>query len=68
MHGRTGSQAVICDYLDDTMAGTHQQFRLADLLAALSVTTDLAMGQPPEKAIRSCLVATAANASSSSRR
>lgn len=32
--------------------------RLADLLAALSVTTDLAMGQPPEKAIRACLVAT----------
>jgi HD-GYP domain-containing protein (c-di-GMP phosphodiesterase class II) len=32
--------------------------RLADLLAALSVTTDLAMGQPPEKAIRACVVAT----------
>ena len=32
--------------------------RLADLLAALSVTTDLAMGQPPEKAMRACVVAT----------
>jgi HD-GYP domain-containing protein (c-di-GMP phosphodiesterase class II)/DNA-binding CsgD family transcriptional regulator len=32
--------------------------RLADLLAALSVTTDLAMGQEPEKAVRSCLLAT----------
>ena len=32
--------------------------RLSDLLAALSVTTDLGMGQQPEKAIRSCLVAT----------
>ena len=32
--------------------------RLADLLAALSLTTDLAMGQPPEKAIRSCVLAT----------
>ncbi|MFE9256095.1 HD domain-containing phosphohydrolase [Streptomyces sp. NPDC006879] len=34
------------------------QLRLMDLLAALSVATDLGMGQPPEKAIRSCLLAT----------
>ncbi len=34
------------------------ELRLAELLAALSVTTDLGMGQAPEKAIRSCLVAT----------
>ena len=33
--------------------------RLADLLTALSVTTDLAMGQSRELAIRSCVVATA---------
>jgi DNA-binding CsgD family transcriptional regulator len=32
--------------------------RLADLFAALSVATDLGMGHEPEKAIRSCLVAT----------
>jgi hypothetical protein len=32
--------------------------RLADLLAALSVATDLGMGQQPEKAVRTCLVAT----------
>jgi HD-GYP domain-containing protein (c-di-GMP phosphodiesterase class II) len=32
--------------------------RLADLLAALSLTTDLAMGQPPEKAIRACVLGT----------
>jgi HD-GYP domain-containing protein (c-di-GMP phosphodiesterase class II) len=32
--------------------------RLADLLAALSQVTDLGMGQPPENAIRSCLLAT----------
>lgn len=38
------------------MAG--QELRLGDVLAALSVATDLGMGQPPEKAIRSCLVAT----------
>jgi HD-GYP domain-containing protein (c-di-GMP phosphodiesterase class II) len=31
---------------------------LADVLAALSVATDLGMGQEPEKAVRSCLVAT----------
>ncbi len=36
------------------------ELRLADLLAALSVTTDLAMGQTPEKAIRACVVATEA--------
>ena len=35
-----------------------QDLRLADLLAALSVATDLGMGQEPEKAIRSCLLAT----------
>ncbi|MEV6329351.1 HD domain-containing phosphohydrolase [Streptomyces sp. NPDC051909] len=34
------------------------RLRLADLLAALSVATDLGMGQPPEKAVRSCLIAT----------
>jgi HD-GYP domain-containing protein (c-di-GMP phosphodiesterase class II) len=32
--------------------------RLAELLAALSVATDLGMGHEPEKAVRSCLVAT----------
>jgi HD-GYP domain-containing protein (c-di-GMP phosphodiesterase class II) len=36
-----------------------EALRLADLLAALSLTTDLAMGQPPEKAIRASVVATA---------
>ena len=36
-----------------------QGVRLADLLAALSVATDIGMGQEPEKAVRSCLVATA---------
>lgn len=35
-----------------------EDLRLADLLAALSVATDLGMGQEPEKAIRSCLLAT----------
>jgi HD-GYP domain-containing protein (c-di-GMP phosphodiesterase class II) len=34
------------------------ELRLADLLAALSVATDLGMGHEPEKAVRSCLVAT----------
>ncbi len=34
------------------------QVRLAELLCALSVTLDLAMAQPPEKSLRSCLVAT----------
>ena len=37
---------------------THGDLRLSDLLAALSVATDLGMGQPPEKALRSCLLAT----------
>lgn len=34
------------------------ELRLADLFAALSVATDLGMGQEPEKAIRACLIAT----------
>lgn len=37
---------------------TEEELRLADLLAALSITTDLAMGQAPEKAIRASVVAT----------
>lgn len=36
-----------------------ERVRLTDLLAAVSVATDLGMGQEPEKAIRACLVATA---------
>jgi HD-GYP domain-containing protein (c-di-GMP phosphodiesterase class II) len=35
-----------------------EELRLADVLAALSLATDLAMGQAPEKAIRACVVAT----------
>jgi HD-GYP domain-containing protein (c-di-GMP phosphodiesterase class II) len=35
------------------------RFRLADLLAGLSVACDLGFGLPPEEAMRSCLVATA---------
>lgn len=37
---------------------TASDLRLVDLLAAISVATDLGMGQAPEKAIRSCLLAT----------
>jgi hypothetical protein len=36
-----------------------ERVRLADLLAAMSVATDLGNGQEPEKAIRACLGATA---------
>jgi HD-GYP domain-containing protein (c-di-GMP phosphodiesterase class II)/DNA-binding CsgD family transcriptional regulator len=36
----------------------HTRLRLSDLLAALSLATDLAMGKAPEEAIRACLVAT----------
>lgn len=37
---------------------TDHRLRLMDLLAALSVATDLGMGQPPETALRSGLLAT----------
>lgn len=37
---------------------TTQDLRLADLLVAISVATDLGMGHEPEKAARSCLLAT----------
>ena len=37
---------------------TDHRLRLMDLLAALSVTTDLGMGQQPETALRSSLLAT----------
>ncbi|MBA2776630.1 MAG: hypothetical protein H0U31_07870 [Chloroflexia bacterium] len=36
------------------------EFRLAGLLAALSQTSDLGMGQPHESAVRSCMLATGA--------
>jgi HD-GYP domain-containing protein (c-di-GMP phosphodiesterase class II) len=43
-------------------AGVHAQpasgLRLAELLAALSLETDLGMGHPPEEAMRTCLFAT----------
>lgn len=35
-----------------------ERLRLADLLAALSLESDLAMGHPPEEAMRTCLLAT----------
>jgi HD-GYP domain-containing protein (c-di-GMP phosphodiesterase class II)/DNA-binding CsgD family transcriptional regulator len=41
--------------VEDPAAG---DLRLADVLAALSVATDLGMGHAPEKAVRSCLFAT----------
>ena len=37
---------------------TAQNLRLADLLVAISVATDIGMGYEPDKAIRSCVVAT----------
>lgn len=36
---------------------TEQQVRLAEVLAAISLATDLGRGFPPEKALRTCLVA-----------
>jgi len=41
--------------MDTTMTG---EMRLVDLLAALSLVADLGMGQPPEEALRACLLAT----------
>lgn len=35
-----------------------QRLRLAELMAALSLATDLGMGQPMEQALRTCLIAT----------
>ncbi len=34
------------------------KLRLAEPLAALSVATDLARGQPPEQALHACVIAT----------
>ncbi|TMC98891.1 MAG: HD domain-containing protein [Chloroflexi bacterium] len=36
-----------------------EQLRLAELMAALSLATDLGMGQPLEQALRTCLIAVA---------
>jgi HD-GYP domain-containing protein (c-di-GMP phosphodiesterase class II) len=36
-----------------------ERLRLADLLAGLSIASDLGFGLPPEEAMRSCLIATA---------
>jgi hypothetical protein len=40
------------------MHGESPRLRLTDLLAALSVTTDLGHGQSPDDAMRACLIAT----------
>jgi HD-GYP domain-containing protein (c-di-GMP phosphodiesterase class II) len=52
--------------LDEHLGRLHRRFvplnddvRLADLLAALSLISDLGLGLPPENAMRSCLVGTA---------
>jgi hypothetical protein len=37
----------------------NERVRLADLLAGLSLVSDLGLGLPPEDAMRSCLVGTA---------
>jgi hypothetical protein len=34
-----------------------ERLRLAELMAALSLATDLGMGQPLEQALRTCLIA-----------
>jgi HD-GYP domain-containing protein (c-di-GMP phosphodiesterase class II) len=39
------------------VAARLQQLRLAELMAALSLATDLGMGQPLEQALRTCLIA-----------
>lgn len=39
------------------VGGADGNLRLADLIAAVSLATDLGMGQPMEKAMRSCLIA-----------
>jgi HD-GYP domain-containing protein (c-di-GMP phosphodiesterase class II) len=41
-------------------AGDTARIRLAELVAALSLATDLGMGQPLEQALRTCLLAAAA--------
>jgi hypothetical protein len=44
--------------MSTSAAASPAQFRLAELLAALSLVTDLARGHPPEEAMRACLLAT----------
>jgi hypothetical protein len=39
------------------MAKAEGKLRLAEVIAALSLATDLGMGQPMEKAMRSCMIA-----------
>ena len=39
-----------------TAAEAHQGIRLAELLAVLSLGTDLGMGQPMEHVLRQCLI------------
>jgi hypothetical protein len=44
--------------LSDVGRSVDGDLRLADLLAALSMATDLGMGHEPEKAVRACVLAT----------
>jgi len=52
-----GGQKVANGTLNVT--GGMQRLRLAELMAALSLATDLGMGQPLEQALRTCLIAIA---------
>ena len=43
--------------MSGTVSGAAEPLRLAELMAALSLATDLGMGQPMEQALRTCLIA-----------
>src|ERR1044071_8351053 len=46
-----------CDYPPAMLNDSSATVRLADVMAALSIATDLSMGQPVEHAMRTCIVA-----------
>jgi hypothetical protein len=55
---RVSVYAAIRERKGMTAPASDSRLHLADLLAALSVVTDLGHGRPPEDAMRACLLAT----------
>ena len=55
----TGPCVILNAKVGSVDADTSSDLRLAEFLAALSLATDLGMGQPLEQALRTCLIALA---------
>src|SRR5229473_1911900 len=55
--GASGCSLSAVEMMEHKAVDMLHRLRLAELMAALSLATDLGMGQPLEQALRTCLIA-----------